>query len=211
MANKGSLRLTYNAPAVLTFSIICTAILILQITTSSMGMNIMRYFTVPGRGGLGFSVELYRLVSHILGHSGPEHLIGNLTYILLLGPILEEKYGSGLLIIMIFITGLVTGIINVFFFTTGLLGASGIVFMMILLTSITNMRRGEIPLTFVLIFIIFVGQEIYNMVADNNNISEVAHIIGGLMGSVFGFFFSSFQKEPPASSNDPTLTDTMIE
>ena len=35
-----------------------------------------------------------RLFTHVLGHVDWEHFIGNMMYILLLGPMLEEKYGS---------------------------------------------------------------------------------------------------------------------
>ena len=47
------------------------------------------------------------------------------TMILLLGPVLEERHGSGSLLVMIVITALVTGVINVAFLDTALLGASG--------------------------------------------------------------------------------------
>ena len=113
------------------------------------------------------------------------HLMGNLTFILLLGPIIEEKYGGSNLAIMIIITALVTGISNVFFFNTGLLGASGIVFLFIILASFGNAKQG-IPLTFILVALLFVGKEVMNSM-ESNNISEFAHILGGACGSLFGF------------------------
>jgi uncharacterized membrane protein YdcZ (DUF606 family) len=85
------------------------------------------------------------------------------------------------------ITALVTGLFNVFFFSTGLLGASGIVFMMILLASFTNFKRGEIPLTFILVLALYLGRELANSFT-RNNISEFAHMVGGFCGSLFGFF-----------------------
>ena len=99
---------------------------------------------------------------------------------------------------MMFATALVTGLLQIFFFPhTILLGASGIVFMMILLASFTNFRKGEIPLTFILVMIVYLGREVYNAVAaqvtpgSTNNISQFAHIIGGLVGSFFGFLSPS--------------------
>ena len=87
---------------------------------------------------------------------------------------------------MIAATALITGLINVLFFSTGLLGASGIVFMLILLVSFTNVTDGKIPLTFILVALLFVGKEvIQSMQADH--VSQAAHIIGGLCGSFFGF------------------------
>jgi len=105
---------------------------------------------------------------------------------LLLGPILEEKYGSQRLLIFILITAFTTAVINTLFFSTGLLGASGIVFLFILLASFTTFKSGEIPLTFILVFLIFMGQEAFGSLRQDN-ISQFAHILGGIIGSVFGF------------------------
>ena len=131
-------------------------------------------------------VSIFNLMSHILGHSSMEHLLGNMTFILLLGPIVEEKYGSKLTLFMILVTGLITGLLNVSFFQTGLLGASGIVFMLILLVSFTNVKGGQIPLTFILVAILFIGKEVMQSL-QSDQVSQFAHIIGGLCGSIFGF------------------------
>lgn len=145
----------------------------------------MPYFTV-GTQLNAHPLTIFTLFSHVIGHGSIEHLLGNMTFILLLGPIVEEKYGGGKTALMIALTALVTGLINVLFFSTGLLGASGIVFMLILLVSFTNMKDGKIPLTFILVALLFVGKEVMqSMQADH--VSQAAHIIGGLCGSVFGF------------------------
>ncbi|MCS6968941.1 MAG: rhomboid family intramembrane serine protease [Cytophagales bacterium] len=178
------MRIQYNAPVVLTFAFICTFLVVLQ----NMGVDFMPLFSVSGSMDLTNPLDFFRLFSHVLGHAGWDHLLNNLTFILLLGPILEEKYGSSSLLLMMFITALVTGVLNVFFFSTGLLGASGIVFMMILLSSIVNLQRGRIPMTFLLVVVLFLGRELVNMF-EQNNISEFAHIIGGICGAVFGFNF----------------------
>jgi membrane associated rhomboid family serine protease len=67
------------------------------------------------------------------------------------------------------------------------MGASGVVFMMILLSSFTNFGKGEIPLTFVLIMVLYLGREVLSSF-QRNSVSEFAHIIGGLCGSLFGYF-----------------------
>ncbi len=150
-----------------------------------MANELMPYFAV----GTQFSAHplmIFSLFSHVIGHGSIEHLIGNMTFILLIGPIIEEKYDSSKTLLMIAATALITGLINVLFFSTGLLGASGIVFMLILLVSFTNVTDGKIPLTFILVALLFVGKEvIQSMQADH--VSQAAHIIGGLCGSFFGF------------------------
>lgn len=180
------MRIRYNAPVTLTIALAASAILgIDQLFGAHL---ISHYFTVPPRSQFNFSspAEYLLLLSFVLGHAGWAHLIGNFSFILLLGPILEEKYGSLSLLFMILVTAFVTGLINVLFLNTGLLGASGIAFMMILLISFTNIRSGEIPITFILIILIYVVQQVISAFKPDN-ISEMAHLIGGVFGSLFGF------------------------
>lgn len=178
------MRITYNSPAVLTFTLICTAVMLLDDFTMH-GLT-RSLFTVYPDMELADPVTYFRLVSHAAGHAGWGHLVSNLTLILLLGPMLEEKYGSQKLLIMMFITALVTGILTTTLFNAGLLGASGIVFMYIILSSLTNFRSGQVPLTFILVVLLFLGNEVVTSFEDDN-ISQFAHIIGGVCGSVFGY------------------------
>ncbi|MCB9308764.1 MAG: rhomboid family intramembrane serine protease [Lewinellaceae bacterium] len=177
------MTLKFNAPVVLSFSLICVAVYVLD---TFSGHNVLPYFTVQPQIQWSNPFSVFTLFTHVLGHVSLDHLMGNLTFILLLGPILEEKFGSKTVLYMILFTAFITGIINVLFFNTGLTGASGIVFMMILLVSFTNVKAGEIPITFILIAILFIGKEFLNSL-NHNQISESAHIIGGICGSIFGF------------------------
>ncbi|GHV61296.1 hypothetical protein AGMMS49587_05040 [Spirochaetia bacterium] len=180
------MKLKYNAPTVLTFAFISAVVLILS-ETLLHGLREV-WFMVPGKGS--FNPRSTRcwvtLVTHMAGHADWTHLINNFAFILLIGPILEETYGSISLFIMILITALVTGALNIIFFKTSLMGASGVVFMMILLASFTNFNKGEIPLTFILVLVLYLGRELFNSFSSNN-ISEFAHIVGGFCGSLFGF------------------------
>jgi len=177
------LKLKWNSPVILTFALVCTAIFVADMLM--MG-KLMPVFTVYPSVDWSNPFSLASLVTHVFGHANLEHLLGNLTFILLLGPIIEEKYGSKRLIYMILATALITGFINIIFFNTGLMGASGIVFMLILLVSFTNVSSGEIPVTFILVALLFIGKELLQSV-EINQIAESAHIIGGICGSFFGF------------------------
>ena len=180
------MRIKYNAPTVLSFALLCAIVLLL--TRTLLPNLTINWFMVPGRGS--FSAGSFRnwvtIFTHIIGHKDWSHLIGNFTLILLIGPMLEENYGSSLLLIMMVITALVTGILNILFFRSALMGASGVVFMMILLSSFTNFTHGEIPLTFILVLILYMGVQLFNSF-NSDNISQFAHIVGGLCGSFFGF------------------------
>jgi GlpG protein len=115
--------------------------------------------------------------------------MGNLAFILLLGPLIEEKYGSKNTLVMLLSTALICSLIHITLSNSYLLGASGIVFMLILLTSLVNFKSGEIPLTFILIVLVYIGKEILGTFEDDN-ISHTTHIIGGIVGAGFGFMLN---------------------
>ena len=180
-----SKRISYNSPVILTFTFISLAALIASYITG--GVSNMMFFCVY-RDSLLNPLFYLRLFTHVIGHADISHFIGNFTLILIIGPILEEKYGSKTLLILMALTAFITGLINVIFFTTGLLGASGIVFMLIILASFTNKESGKIPLTFILVAVIYVGGEIIDALFVSDNISQMAHIIGGICGAAAGHF-----------------------
>ncbi len=180
------MKITYNSPVVLTFTLICT--IIMSVDSFSFEGFTRALFTVYPNMSIGDPLTYFRLASHALGHADWGHLVSNLTLILLLGPMLEEKYGSKLLLAMMFVTALVTGILSATVFAAGLMGASGIVFMFILLSSLTNFRSGHIPLTFVLVMVLFLGNEVISSFQEDN-IAQFAHVLGGVCGSIFGYQF----------------------
>ncbi|MBN1838221.1 MAG: rhomboid family intramembrane serine protease [Spirochaetales bacterium] len=184
------MRIRYNAPVVLTLTLLAAAVLVID--ALSGGGVIPRYFvTYAGfrRPGDSAALSALRLFTYVLGHQGWVHLMANFSFILLIGPLVEEKYRSGPLLVMMLVTALVTSVLNALFFRTGLMGASGIVFMLILLSSFSNIRSGEIPLTFVLVVVLFLAKEVLAAFGQDN-ISQFAHVIGGVCGSLFGFVFT---------------------
>jgi membrane associated rhomboid family serine protease len=137
------MKIRYNAPVILTFSLICVTVLI--ISDAIGGSLIKAFFVCFPKMSFAEPLTYVRIFSHAIGHGSWAHLISNFTFILLVGPVLEEKYGSKRLLVMIAIAAGITGILNTLLFSTGLLGASGIVFMFIILGSFTNIKAGEIP------------------------------------------------------------------
>jgi rhomboid protease GluP len=179
------LKLRFNAPVTLSFVSICFVATLLGIAsngeiTKTLFMTYHSSFLNP--------MTYVRFVTHVFGHVGWSHFIGNASYLLLLGPMLEEKHGSKATLEVILITAVVTGLINYFFFLNiGLCGASGVVFAFIMLASFTDFREGEIPITFILVAAIFIGQQVYEGIAVQNNISNMAHIVGGIVGAIIGY------------------------
>lgn len=180
-------KIRFNAPVTLTFVFLCLLSLLFGYFTNFDSTT--RMF-ITYRSSLSDPLFYVRLVTYIFGHTDWSHFMSNMTYILLLGPMIEEKYGSMNLILMILITAIISGLANaIFFANTGLCGASGIVFMLMVISSVTSVASKEIPLTLILVSLIFVGTEIYQALFVVDSISQLTHILGGICGGAFGLQF----------------------
>lgn len=181
-------KIKYNSPVILTYALICVFSLIIGEFTKGASTRLMFcVYRFPLDDALGY----VRLFTHVIGHINFNHLFGNFMIILLIGPMLEEKYGSLNLLIMIIFTAGITGIFQVLFFNTALLGASGVAFMLIILSSFANISKGKIPLTLILVLFIYLGQEVISGAVADDNVSHITHILGGVCGAVFGFFINN--------------------
>ena len=182
---KKRIRITFNSPVILSFVGVCPLALILDKITG--GISTLKLFSVYRSSFLN-PLTYVRLIGHIFGHAGWSHFINNIMMILILGPMLEEKYGSKDILLVILITAVVTGAFHMIFSPfTRLLGASGVVFAFILLSSLTSFDDGGIPVTFILVAVIYIGEQIYQLIAITSNVSNITHIIGGAVGATFGF------------------------
>lgn len=178
-------KVTYNSPVILTFTLAALAATLAGMITG--GKATLLLFSVY-RAPLTDPLLYLRLFTYVMGHSGMAHFMGNFTIILLVGPMLEEKYGSKRLVLMIAVTALITGLISIIFFpASAFLGASGVAFMMILLSSYANSKEGEIPLTLIFVAVLYLGSEVINGIFVSDDISQLGHIIGGLCGGLFGW------------------------
>ncbi|MCR5502983.1 MAG: rhomboid family intramembrane serine protease [Lachnospiraceae bacterium] len=182
---KMKLKVTLNAPVVLGIvGISFIATLLNFITGGAAG----RLLFMNYRSSLLSPLTWIRAFTHIFGHADFSHLFGNMSYLLLIGPMLEEKYGSKTLAFAVTVTAFATGLVNfVFFPSTALCGASGVVFAFILLSSFTDFKEGEIPLTFILVTVFFIGQQIVEGILIRDNVSNLSHIIGGIVGGFLGY------------------------
>lgn len=179
-------RLSYNSPVVLTYAALCLVLLAVDwLTQGWFNRNVMVCY---GHPSLLDPMTYVRCVTYFFGHSGWAHYASNMLLMLLVGPVVEEKYGSGNLAFMIMVTGIASGIIHCIFFDGGIIGASGIVFMMIILSAFTNMKKGEIPLSLILVAAIYLGREIVSAFTPDT-VSQFGHIIGGVFGLFWGIYF----------------------
>lgn len=124
---------------------------------------------------------------YVFGHADLEHFVSNMAIVLLLGPIIELKYGHKQLLVMTAITAVVTAVFHTLLWDNGLLGCSGIAFMYIVLVTLLNAKGKEIPFTFILVVLLYLGQEIYSSF-QQDHISHFAHLFGGAMGAFWGYY-----------------------
>ena len=178
-------QITFNSPVVLGFVLISFGAMVANYVTGGWS-NQALFMTY--HSPLTSPMTYVRFFTHVLGHGGWSHYIGNMMYMLLLGPMLEEKYGSRSIIEVILVTGLVTGLVTWFLFPNiALCGASGVVFAFIMMTSFTSFKEGEVPLTVILVAIIFFFFLIYEGIFVQDDISNMAHILGGIVGAIAGY------------------------
>lgn len=178
-------KFDYNSPVILTYFFIC--LIILMIDKLCKGKFSATFFTTYKNDSLLNPLTYFKLISHSLGHADWDHLYSNFIKILLIGPLIEEKYGSINLLIAMILTSLIIGIINKILGKGGILGASGVAYMLILLSSFVNMENGKIPITLTLIILFFVVDEVIKLFRrKKDGVSHLGHITGAICGVVFG-------------------------
>ena len=160
------MQLQYNSPVILTFFLLSLGALFLGQWTG--GWTTKHLFCV------------YR---------------GSLKDPLVIGPPMEEKYGSGPLLKGILLTALISGVLQcVLFPHTALLGASGIVFMLIMLASLSGFSGG-IPVTMLLVAALYLGQQVYDIIFAHDNVANFMHIVGGVCGTAFGYVYAMLPRK----------------
>ena len=187
-----AVKITYNSPVILTFTIVSFVIMLI-----SVGIHDLTPYLALDAGFDWASADYYRLLTYTCVHAFKDfkmqtdfsHFISNFTIILLIGPVLEEKFGSKKILLMMVFTAVVTGLLNTVFFSNGIIGASGVALMMVILGSFTNYSKGDLPLTFIFISLLFLGNELVSSFSSQQ-ISHFAHVMGGITGGIFGFRYA---------------------
>ncbi len=183
---KRRLTVDYDAPVILTMTILSLIVLLLDSLLAG-APNALLFSTY--KTSLSDPLFYVRLITHIIGHADFAHFFSNMSLLLIIAPTVERRYGSLDIFFAVIFTAAAEGIIHCIFFpTTALLGASGIVFMFIFLAAAENIGDGKLSLTFVFVALIYFGREIYNGIAVADSISQLCHITGGVCGIIVGYF-----------------------
>ncbi len=211
-----NIKVAYDAPVTLTFVIVCALIFLLNMLLAKSGKvtGFEKIFASPTNqaGVLPFipsaPVSYVHLLFYIFGSGasgvayGASFLFTNLILIMLLGPAMEERYGSVIIGIMIFVSALFSGVLNACFCQASLVGAVPVVSMMIFLNVFMSFSKKKFPLSFAAVMVFFVLLQIFS---GAGAVQIIICIAGGLCGSLFAFLTSpkmKAEKKASKSSGD---------
>ncbi|MBP5794031.1 MAG: rhomboid family intramembrane serine protease [Spirochaetaceae bacterium] len=206
------LSFSFDSPLVIIFAVISIFIMVLNsIAESRSASGLLGFFSAPtsfrvAETAFNFRnpVHYLRLFFHIFGQRKWINLVRDLSFILLLGPQLEKLYGTKMLLLMFSVCAFTSGVLGICFLQQPLCGASCIAFMMILLTVYMSIKKQVVPVSSVLLLLLYIGQGISNAGGGN---TEIIHLIGGICGSLFGMIQP--EKKPAAApKKQPQNIDT---
>lgn len=177
--NKLAKKVYIDSPVIIGYAAICCLMCVLNYVTAGTINNLfaLRHIGI-------------QLATYFFVHSGFEHLFSNLLLLMLVGPSVEEKYGSEYTAFCITTTGIISGILNCLLFNNGVLGASGIVFLMIVLSAFKSFKDGKVPVTTIIVVAIYLGNEILTGIFAHDNVSQFIHIAGGVCGIAWGIYLN---------------------
>jgi membrane associated rhomboid family serine protease len=182
-------RLTVEAPVVICFSLVCVMVHILNVTILP-GLN--RFLAVQDTFSMFSFMQYPRLITHVFAHDSQiNHIKGNMMNLLLVGPSAEHVYGSHAMLLTFVLVAIVSAFAHILVGSayTHQLGASGIVFCVILLNSLVAADSGEIPLSFVLTVGLWVTDEVVKFLWNTDHMSHHAHLTGAIVGTMAGYYF----------------------
>jgi len=118
------------------------------------------------------------------------HLKGNLTHLLLVGPSVEHAFGSNNLIVIILIVAVTSAFAHILVgrSRSHQLGASGVVFAFIILNSLVGAKFGKISVSFVIVAALYLGDELIDFFFARDATSHHAHLVGGIVGGAAGYY-----------------------
>jgi membrane associated rhomboid family serine protease len=168
---KNNKWVEFSSPVTLTFTLLALGATLLGMLTGGASTRLLFSVYKSPMASLFFWPRLFL---HVLGHADLAHFAGNASLLLVLGPIVEKHYGGKRLISMMALTALITAVFQ----------------LLMLLSAASGGSSQKIPLTLILVAVIYLGKEIYGMVFLNDNISQLSHIVGGLCGIGLGLYYN---------------------
>ncbi|MBR5401865.1 MAG: rhomboid family intramembrane serine protease [Treponema sp.] len=206
---KLKLKFVYDAPVTLSFALVILLLFVLDKYVFKGSLSGQWLLSPTAEGGvLPFAFSdfhsIARLFLHVFGYTDAPFLICNMIFVLLLGPAMEERYGSVIIGIMIFVAALFSGVLNACFCKVPACGAEPVVFMLVLLCTMMHLSRSKVSASSLAVIALFVCMQV--MRKNLNGIIGVVIITaGGLCGSLFAFLTSP--KARKAKKNEAAMAE----
>lgn len=191
---KLNLKFSYDAPVSQTFVILSFVIFLIDLFALKFKLN-TTYLISPtsSQGVLPFvfsdPLSWARIFLYIFGGKDQVVLVTNLLLVILIGPTMEERYGSVIIGIMFFVSALFSAVLNTLVCKNGMSGCGSVVFMLLILNAMMFFTKKTISATSITMIVLFVCREFF-IKNDNGIAGSLITLAGGLCGSLFAFIAS---------------------
>lgn len=190
---KLKIKFNYDAPVTLTFTLLSVLLFVIDFVFLKERLNSSIFITPTVSGDFQFSFSslnsYLRLFLYIFGRESTLLFFSRLVIITLLGPRMEERYGSAVIGIMILVSTLFTGVLSASCCKHPFNGTDPIVFMLILLDMLFHISKKTISLSSALATALFIACLFINP-NENGLVGILIVLAGGLCGSLFAFMAS---------------------
>lgn len=138
----------------------------------------------------GLLVKPWAIVTNVVAHAGPLHLLFNCLFLYFFGQELEQRIGRRMLTTLFVGAGILAAVGQVVIFGGAVLGASGAIMGLLgTLTVLAPRMRVQfwfIPLQLWVLTIIFVLFDLGGLFSMQGNIANLAHLFGLALGLAYG-------------------------
>jgi len=150
-----------------------------------------------------------RILMYIFGSYNINSFMIPCCLICLFGPVLEERYGSLIIGIMMIVSGIFSGVLNACFCQKMSSGLSCVVFMMLFLSAFFSLSKKKIPLSFIFVVGFYIFMDLFLFNNPNGFVGVIIEIAGGLCGSLFAFLASPKARAEKKATKGTDLSGTL--
>lgn len=216
---KSKFKVRYDSPVTLTVTILTVLLFIIDSALLKGKMSeavFTSYGTLSDKAFASSNALSYiRILLHVFGTTSWSALLINSAFFLLIGTVLEDRYGSVIFALMIFISALVSGVIGIFS-PLDMCGATPVIFMMIFLSAVTMISKRNLQISWVLIMVLYTAYSMATAFEKNgaliegngfirffqSNISTFICMAAGVASSLFGFLSSPKKRKASTKKSD---------
>ncbi len=211
--SKKSFKLIYDSPVAVSFVLL--SLLLYVLDSFALKGKLGAFFSVPSPFNFSKPIMYFSLVFHVFANDTWQHFFVDSLMIMILGSVLEERYGSSFLGVMIFISCLVSGVLSVCAHAHGIQGASEVVFTLIILSAMSLLLKKQLSCTWILIFVFYIAYGVSGIASPNSSLSSSGFFqksipvfisfVGGVCGSLFGLLACPKKRASKTSSKEKTV------